>query len=191
MFLVSRDSHFLRSDNRQADLIAVWDLFERTIASFAGTGTPDRYIRHVRKLYNEARKNNFSIYLLERVLILSLFNAYVTWKLASNTPIQIFSWFPDDDDMTNYCDGAFYACTTLNFNWLWQTNRRGQPMPNIGMKHHADADASLAALVDDLIRVPDFLSAVLSRWRVGDNKLFPPPGAKRPAIRRYMQLMRA
>lgn len=191
VFLVSRDSRFLRSDDRQSDLISVWDLFEKTLASIEGIGTPDRFVRHVRKLYNEARKKNFSIYLLERILLLSLFNAYVSWKLAANTPIRIFSWFPDDDDMTNYCDGAFYACTTLNFNWLWQTSRRGQLMPEIGMKNHASTDASLAALVDDLIRVPDFLSAVLSRWRVEDNKLFPPPGAKRPAIRRYMQLMRA
>lgn len=76
----------------------------------------------------------------------------------------------------------------LPFEALWQESFR-EPTPYIGYMGHRLAVSALTELHDPLIRVPDYLAAVLSRWELSDNTLVPPSGATTRSMRRYLDVM--
>jgi hypothetical protein len=190
VFLVSRTSKFLRTGNRDADLMDARRLLAETVETIEANGKHSLYIARLRALVREANKKNFSLYLFERVLVLSMLNAYVAWKLAASMPMEKVAWFPDADEMTMYQDAIFNVLTHINFHSLWEGTFGRKQHPVLGYIDRRVRNAPLDGMIDELIRVPDFFSAVLSRWRLQANVLRPPDGAKRAAMQRYISVMK-
>lgn len=190
VFLVSKSDSFLRSGDRDKDLAAFRYVLKQTIGHFGEDGIDKDRLRHLRMFLNEASKKDFSLALAERVLMLALFNAYVTAKLTANTPVKTVWWVTDNEGLTRYCHEVFRTLTYLNYHSLWTRMFGRKPMPQVGLTDLKGMDADLSTLVDDLIRIPDFFAAVLSRWQLANRAIKPPPGTKRPAVRRYFHILK-
>ncbi|TXN05920.1 hypothetical protein FV242_01745 [Methylobacterium sp. WL64] len=190
VFLVSKSDRFLRSGDRTKDLIAFRNELAQTIAILTKNGTGEDHLRKLRMLHNQAGRRDFSLAFMERMLLLGLFNAFVTAKLTANIPVDRVWWVTDDEGETRYCNEVFGTMTYLNYHALWTKTFGRKPMPQISQTDLTGMDRGLSDLVDDLIRIPDFFAAVLARWRLQYNTVLPPPGTKRPAIRRYFHIMR-
>lgn len=190
VFLVSKSESLLRSGDRMKDLVTFRDGLAETIVHLKENGTDESYLRHLRMLQSEAGKKDFSLALMERLLLLALFNAYVTAKLTENVSADKVWWVTDNEGLTRYCREVFGTLTYLNYHSLWTSTFGRKPMPLIGQTDLRSMDRNLSTLVDDLIRIPDFYAAVLARWRLEHNTLRPPLGTKRPAIRRYFHILK-
>ncbi|MCJ2093834.1 hypothetical protein MKK67_15230 [Methylobacterium sp. J-072] len=190
VFLVSKSDNFLRSGDRTKDLAAFREALAQTVAQLTANGTGEDNLRHLRMLQNEASKKDFSLALMERVLLLSLFNAFVTAKLTANIPVELVWWATDNEGETRYCNDVFGTMTYINYHSIWVKTFGRKLIPYVGRTDIRRMDRGLSDLVDDLIRIPDFFAAVLARWRIDQNRVLPPLGSKRPAIRRYFDIMR-
>lgn len=189
VFLVSKSDSFLRSGDRARDLASFRSSVAVAVAELTKNGTAEYHLRNLRRLLNEAGKKDFSLALMERVLLLAMFNAYVTSKLTANAPVKRFWWVTDNEGLTRYCNEIFATLTYCNYHALWVRKFGRKLIPEAGRTDLTGMDQSLSALIDDLIRIPDFFAAVLARWRREHNRLLPPPGTKRPAIRRYFHIL--
>lgn len=190
VFFVSRKSKFLRTGDTKADLIFARRLLDEAIAIISKNGAPDNLIKQIKALRQDASKNSFSLYLFERILLLSMFTSYVSMRIAANTIVEHIGWFPDRDDMTTYADGVFNALSYINFQALWSDVYPHVNTPPVRLHDRRISNKSLDNLTDELIRVPDFLSAVLSRWDLEKNKIKNPGTAKRAAMNRYLNIIR-
>ncbi|MCJ2065969.1 hypothetical protein MKK63_25150 [Methylobacterium sp. J-088] len=190
VFIINRDTKYLRTGSNDADLVAARNLIDFTIEQLRGNGTGQSYIDQLLRLKQDALRRNFSISLFEKLLLLSLFNAYVCWKLASNTKLDLISCFPDRDKMTEYQDGLFYSLTYINYHSCWQTLFPLDQLPQLKFPEPKTDNPGLRQLTDDLIRVPDFLSAVVARWDLRANRVIKPENATMRAMKRYVDLIR-
>lgn len=70
--------------------------------------------KRFKKLRQEARAKNFNVGLLSNIWLLGFFFAMITAIIGRDRQSEIVGWFPDRDDMTNWCDGIWqdYAFNT-------------------------------------------------------------------------------
>ena len=142
----------------------------------------------IKRLCEKSKQRSFSLTLLENMLIFAVSNAFVSYNVAFPLGASLVGWFPDRDNMTTFADSAWVGLAHANFHGLWGM-KSGRQSPNVSLVDHRVRGTN--DLYDPLIRVPDFLAATISRWRLDENMLMIPDGTGKEGRRRYRQVIKA
>ena len=180
--------YFREHSDHQANLLDAIDLMDDMYSGLETWGRSEALRAQIGRLREESRKRNFSLSLLENMLVFAILNAFVSYSVASATGADFVGWFPDRDNMTTYADSVWAGLAHANFHGLW-TSRLHRPAPGIGLIDHRVRGTN--DIYDPLIRVPDYLAATTSRWHLEQNSLDLPEGTTDDGRRRYHQIIRS
>jgi hypothetical protein len=186
VFLIPRPWKMLRTGNHSDDLAQARQLIEVALEE-ASKRHHDSQVSHLRSLYKDSKKNNFSLSLFEQIILLCSFHAFVSGKIAFRSPVDQIGWFPDRDKMTTYCRSAWSGLSFMMFEGYWREAYGARQLPLVGIPDHQRTD--LLVDYDPLIRVPDFIAATFSRWDIEERKVSRPSGARKEAMPRYLKLI--
>jgi hypothetical protein len=77
-------------------------------------GIPGETIKRLMKLRQDAQANSFNVRLFADIWLLAVWFAVLTVLLGRERRCDIIGWFPDRDNMTNYCDHIWYDYALWN-----------------------------------------------------------------------------
>lgn len=143
--------------------------------------------RGLRQLKREAEKKSFSIKIMERMLILANIYALISEKLQKLSLVRKIFWLPDRDNLTTYCETAWWELAVIILNEQWRTKKNIKNPAEIGIIRPSTRYQQ--GEFDPLIRVPDFLAAAISRWDLTNNVILPPDGANLKSLSRYANVI--
>jgi hypothetical protein len=86
----------------------------KTLEAAEQIGASQETIKRLKKLKQEAQANGFNVRLLAEIWLLAIWFATLTVLLGRERECEIVGWFPDRDNMTNYCDAIWYDYALWN-----------------------------------------------------------------------------
>jgi len=185
VLLLQRPFKLLRSGDSGRDRVEIYHAIQ-SILERAPTGKKGSFLG-LSKLMTESKKKNFSIKMMERILILSKMYALISDRLQSITIVRQIYWLPDRDNLTTYCESAWWELAEIQLtDRLLQKITRKMPA-KIGIIRPNDIIQQ--DKFDPLIRIPDYLAAAFSRWDVAANVILPPADSKKKALGRYANVI--
>lgn len=126
-------------------------------------------LKRFKKLQQAAKANSFNVELLSDIWLLGIWFGVLTLVLARERRCEIIGWFPDRDNMTNWCDGVWqdYALENArSFCDIHQVDLHatklvaGAPDRSIGKE---------AMWFDHTIRAADWFAGSIGAWDRSPN----------------------
>jgi hypothetical protein len=135
-----------------------------TLKALASHGSDEDTLKRVKELSAKAQSNGFNVALLADIWLLGIWFAVITIVIGRERPSEIVGWFPDRDDMTNWCGGIWqnYA------HWNCGAFAEAFAVDLRNTRVAAGAPDRTAALeimwFDYMIRAADWLAGSLAAW---------------------------
>lgn len=151
-----------------------------TLTNAVNAGAPQETIARIKKLKQEAQAKAFKVGLLANIWLLAVWFAVLTILIGRERRAEIIGWFPDRDDMTNYCDHIWYDFTLWNTQHFAQTfsvDMTGTSCPT-GTPDRGGGKERM--WFDYMIRAADWITGSVAAW---DRKRNLVPGDQRKYVR--------
>lgn len=155
----------------------------KTLSNAIEAGASPDVIDRIRKLRQEAQANNFRVGLLADIWLLAIWFAVLTILIGRERRSETIGWFPDRDNMTNYCDHIWYdfalwdaqlLAATFSVDMTGTLCPAGAPDRRSGKEH---------MWFDYMIRAADWVAGAVAAWDRNRN-LIP---ADQPKYRRMLE----
>lgn len=148
-----------------------------------------RELAHIDRMLAEADRSSVNVRLMENLLLFATLQVFVAMLAGIYAAPAALHWYPDRDDMTTYCNGAWSTLAAAGFSGHVASVARHYPVPQVLFLDHTKSLP--AQIFDPFVRVADYLAATLSRWDLERRVIVPPLGAKKKSAKRYTQIFRA
>ena len=178
---LNKDRTLFYNDQKTDALTVARGHVDLSLSALNRANEPEMLARF-RKLKQATAANAFNVGLLTDIYILGTLFASLTVAIGRDRSSEIIGWFPDRDNMTNWCDG------------IWRDYASGN---SHGLCRDLDIDMSHTKLVvgapdrsggkevmwfDYLVRSADWFAGALAAWDREQNQL-------PTEHRKYMQLI--
>jgi hypothetical protein len=145
------------------------DYVANNLQAAVQAGVPLDTISRLKQLKQKAQANSFNVGLFGDIWILTALFAVLTVLICRERRSEIIGWFPDRDDMTNYCDHVWsdFALWTTRaiaeaFSVDMRTTQCSAAAPDrSGSKEHM--------WFDYLIRAADWIVGAVAAWDRKNN----------------------
>jgi hypothetical protein len=151
-----------------------------TLTNAVNAGAPQETIAHIKKLKQEAQAKAFKVGLLANIWLLAVWFAVLTILIGRERRADIIGWFPDRDDMTNYCDHIWYDFTLWNTQLFAQTFSVDMTATSCPTGTPDRSGGKERMWFDYMIRAADWITGAVAAW---DRKRNLVPGDQRKYVR--------
>jgi hypothetical protein len=145
-------------------LTVVREHIAKSLDQAASGGVSGETIKRLKKLKQDAQANGFNVSLLTNIWLLAVWFAVLTVLLGRDRRCDVVGWFPDRDDMTNYCDHIWYDYALWNaqsFAEAFSVDLRSTTCP-AGVPDSSGAKERM--WFDHMIRSADWFAGSVAAW---------------------------
>jgi hypothetical protein len=121
-------------------------------------------VRRIRELARLAQRNSFNVKLLTDMWLLAVFFAAITTLIGRERQSEIISWFPDRDNMTNWCDGVWHDYAFWNTRAFADAFQIDLRRTQIGMGLPDRRTGKEVMWFDYLVRAADWFAGAVAEW---------------------------
>jgi hypothetical protein len=135
-----------------------------TLANAIKADASDETLTRIKKLKQEAQANSFNVRLLADIWLLAIWFAVLAISIGRERRSEIIGWFPDRDNMTNYCDHFWYDHALWNaqlFAATFAVDMTATRCP-AGTPHRSGAKERM--WFDYMIRAADWIAGAVAAW---------------------------
>jgi hypothetical protein len=144
---------------------------DKTLAQAAALGAKADTIKRFRKLKTEAQAKAFNVDLLGDLWLLALWYAVLTIILGRERPCEIIGWFPDRDDMTNWCDGIWQDYADWNVHALAEALTVDMRSTQLAVGTPDRSGDKEIMWYDYMIRPADWFAGSVAAWDRKNNRI--------------------
>lgn len=184
VILLNRPFKLLRSGDAAMDRAGIHQAINHLL--YSKYQNIEQFPPGMQMLMLESQKKNFSLKMMERMLILAKMYAVLSKRLQCISLIRLIYWLPDRDNLTTYCDSAWWELAKIELMEKCAQIKK-EKIAEIGIIRPKNADEQ--DKFDPLIRIPDYLAAAFSRWDITNNVILPPSGSKSKILDRYANII--
>lgn len=121
-------------------------------------------ISRVEQLARLAQRKSFNVGLLTNIWLLSLFFAAITTLIGRERQSEIVGWFPDRDNMTNWCDGIWHDYAYWNLLALADASQVDLRTTQITVSIPDRSTGKEVMWFDYLLRAADWFAGAVAEW---------------------------
>lgn len=148
-----------------------------TLAQATAANLKDDTTKRFKKLKAEAQANSFNVSLLGDIWLLAIFFATLTIILGRERKWQAIGWFPDRDNMTNWCDGIWQDYAEQNVHALANDLTIDMRTTKLAVGAPDRSGTKEVMWYDYMIRAADWFAGSVASWD-RKNNLIPGDHAK-------------
>jgi hypothetical protein len=151
-----------------------------TLANAVQASMPEETLARIKKLKQDAQANGFNVGLLANIWLLAVWFAILTILIGRERRSEIISWFPDRDNMSNYCDHIWYDLALWNAQLFAQTFSVDMTTTRCPAGAPDRSGVKERMWFDYMIRAADWIAGTVAAW---DRKRNLVPGDQRKYLR--------
>lgn len=135
-----------------------------TLTNAMQAGASADMIARLKRLQQDAQANAFNVRLLGDIWLLAIWFAVLAVLIGRERRSEIIGWFPDRDNMTNYCDHFWYDHTLWNAQLFAQTFSIDMTETKCAAGAPDRSGAVERMWYDYMIRASDWIAGTVAAW---------------------------
>jgi hypothetical protein len=143
---------------------------ELTLSSLVGS-SDQKVIGRFKSLRQKAQAKAFNVDLLSDIWMLGIFFATLTVIIGRNRQSEIIGWFPDRDNMTNWCDGIWRDYAYFNTHAICDALDVNMSKTRMSVGVPDRSGAKEVMWFDYMIRAADWFAGAIAAWDRTANQI--------------------